>query len=129
MNKLTEKQLTLFNKKVAQKVGLTPGIIDEDALRRVAEAPYVKDERFFYIYKGLIEKTAKLGCEIVNVRPFANTNIATATLAILTLLEINGIKLQDYENDIPELHQYLKIGEENQVIKWINVHLRKTKRN
>ena len=122
MNKLTEKQLINLNEKIASQNGVIPSVRNNDILKEVVDAPYVQDEEFFYIYKNKIDMAAVLGIEITQKKPFANNNIATATLAMLTFLQINGKKISAEQEDIYHLHDLFNEGDRTKVVKWIKSH-------
>ncbi len=122
MNKLTEKHVIMLNEKMANQNGDTPAIKDGDVLKQVIEAPYEKDAELFYIHKNRMDKAAVLGIGIAQAKPFANNNLATATLALFTYLELNGKKLDIQQEDVYELHNLLENGEVPQVIEWIEAH-------
>lgn len=123
MNKITAKQLVRINGTVTarKKVPVT-----EEQMKKiedVANSPYVQDEKFFFIYKTTIEKASKLGCEIFKIKPFDKGNRDTALLALLTLLDVNGFKLKDYQNDLIELNEYVKKYDLTATNSWIMNHL------
>lgn len=121
MNKLTAKQLQMFNKKI-----VAPGneknkpVLSMDVLEKIAAIPYEQDEAFFYIYRDTIEKAAILGCSIQKMKPFKEGNSETAILAMLTLLDVNGYEIIDYEKDIATLFEAL---EDYEVLcEWLKGH-------
>ena len=123
MNKITAKQLVRINGTVTarKKVPVT-----EEQMKKiedVANSPYVQDEKFFFIYKTTIEKASKLGCEIFKTKPFDKGNRDTALLALLTLLDVNGFKLKDYQDDLIELDEYVKKYDLAATNNWIMNHL------
>lgn len=91
-------------------------------LEAISELPYEQDETLFYIYKDTIAKASKLGCSLARIKPFAKKNNQTAVLALLTLLVLNRIELQNYDKDIPKLVSILEAGDVAQGINWIKVH-------
>ena len=118
MNKLTAKQLLMINRKL---VGEDVADSDESLkiLEEIAKIPYEQDERFFYIYKNTVAKAAKLGCAIARIKPFRKKNNQSAVFSLLTLLELNKIKLVDYENDLATLVSLLEAGDVEKTGKWI----------
>ncbi|MEE0874795.1 MAG: hypothetical protein UIH27_15180 [Ruminococcus sp.] len=122
MNKIVTRQLYNIN------VGITANKnpLSEykwNILKNVAAAPYEQDEHFYYVYKSIAAKAAKLGCELIRKKPFESENELTAVVATLTMLEINGIKLANYRNDIDSLKQYLSDNNVDEAEKWINRHI------
>lgn len=123
MNKLTEKHLIALNEKIAKQNGDIPSVEDAEKLKKIVEKPYEKNEEFFYIHKNKIDKASVLGVELVNGKPFANNNVATATLAIFTFLELNGKKLVVKQEDIYSLQDLMKEGDILKVNDWIKSHV------
>ena len=123
MNKLTDKHLIVLNEKIARQNGEIPEVKDAALLKEIVEKPYEKDEKLFYIHKNKINKASVLGIEIVKCKPFANNNVATATLALFTFLELNGKRIAANQNDIYALHDLLREGVRENVDDWIEAHI------
>lgn len=122
MNKLTPEQLMLLNRKVT---GEKDVVLQENfnELKRITNIPYQKNEELFYEFKTVVDKAAKLGNLIALQKPFVKGNKETAIVAMLTLLDINGRKVENYANDIDELCKYLEEPTEENIREWINSHL------
>ena len=100
--------------------------LSDDLLQRLDEisnTPYALDDGFFYIYKDVVEKAAKLACEIADKRPFQNGNHATAMLALLTLLDVNGIVLRVQPDDLKQLKLLIDEMQFEQCCAWIRNHV------
>ena len=123
MNRITAKQLVRLNETVIGKNELKISDEQMEKLKRIEQAPYIMDKELFYIYKTTIEKSAKLGCEIFKEKPFEEENGLTAILAILTLLDLNGMKLVNYQDDFKELANGIKNNDIKAVTTWIRSHL------
>lgn len=121
MNKLTAKQLWRINQKLT---GEDAKASDErlKRLEEICKIPYEQDERFFYLYKNTEAKAAKLGCSIARIKPFEKKNCQTAILSLLSLLELNKIKLCDYEEDLIGLASLLETGDVEKTSSWIEEH-------
>ena len=91
-------------------------------LNEVAAAPYEQNESFYYIYRSLSAKAAKLGCEIIKRKPFKQKNDLTAVVSALTMLKINGVKLTDYRNDIGKLLDCFAADDLKGAEKWMDSH-------
>ncbi len=50
-------------------------------LNEVAAAPYEQNESYYYIFRSLSAKAAKLGCEIIKRKPFKQKNDLTAPVS------------------------------------------------
>ena len=121
MNKLVAKHLQGIN---AQLTGVnkTPEEGQSQVLNEVAAAPYEQNESFYYIYRSLSAKAAKLGCEIIKRKPFKQKNDLTALVSALTMLKINGVKLTDYQNDIGKLLDCFAADDLSGAEKWMDSH-------
>ena len=121
MNKIVTRQLFIIN---SQIIGESSPLSDESwkALKQVAQAPYEQNENFYYIYKSLSAKAAKLGCEIVRLKPFDKENELTALVASLTMLEINGLRIIDYKKDLDELLRYFSDNDVVKAEEWFEAH-------
>lgn len=118
MNKLTAGQLLGINRKLTGNNNVAS---DElmNKLLRISEMPYEQDEKFFYKYKNAVAKASKLGCSIARIKPFETKNNQTAVLALLTLLELNNVKLAGYEKELSALVPYLEAGDLENCCQWI----------
>jgi len=121
MNKLTAKQLLMINRKLT---GEDAKASDEllKKLEEISKMPYEQDERFFYKYKNTVAKASKLGCSIARIKPFRNKNNQTAIISLLSLLELNKVKIVDYENDLTTLVSLLESGDVEKTCAWIDNH-------
>lgn len=122
MNRLTPEQLVLLNQKINPEEKVLLSTTKLNQLKEITDIPYQKDEELFYVYRGTIEKAAKLGNLIVSRKPFYKSNQETAILALLTLLDINGYRMENYFNDIEDLRISLGETDLKNTIKWIKEH-------
>lgn len=122
MNKIAATQLHNINAYIS---GNNKPLSDKllNRLNNVTAAPFQLDDNFYYIYKTLAAKAAKLGCEIVKVKPFETDNELTAVVAALTMLEINGSMPVHYKNDIDGLFRCLSENNIAQAEQWIKNHV------
>lgn len=123
MNKITAKQLIRLNGTVTARNEVPISEKQKKILEEIAQSPYILDEKFFYVYKTTIEKSAKLGCELINRKPFDNGNGKTALLASLTLLDLNGFKLTPYQDDLKSLAESMQNNDVEACTEWIRQHL------
>ncbi len=121
MLKLTVRQLMALNEKATG----TPLSLTQEAqaameaeLQEIAALPYRQDPQLFYIHKSLPEQAVLLGCLIATRCPFPQGNGQTALLAMLTLLELNGIRLRPYR-ELPLLRCALEQNNAAQALHWI----------
>lgn len=73
------------------------------------------------LYPSLEEKCARLGYNIINNHVFVDGNKRTGCLAMLTLLELNGVKFNYSDQEIISLGFGMATGEltHHDVTKWI----------
>lgn len=137
MNTISVKQIILINTLVS---GGNHCKLSESRMRlleKIAEAPFKKEtgwdsvllyqyETSFYEYRTVVEKAAKLGCDLYRLKPFESWNTKTAIAVILTFLDINNITMKKYSDDIPALIKAM--GErENYLLDtvlWITDHIK-----
>ena len=55
------------------------------------------------LYPGLFEKAAALGCSIINNHPFGDGNKRSGIHAMLTFLELNGVKINFAFEELVEM--------------------------
>ena len=91
-------------------------------LNDVAAAPFRQNENYYYIYRSVAAKAAKLGCEMVKRKPFEQQNELTAVVAALTMLEVNGIRLADYRKDIDTLRACFASNDVTGAEAWLEQH-------
>ncbi len=123
MYKLTSVQLVWLNQKV---VGDDHIIVESEKLKQIQEIsniPYEETEELFYRYKGTVEKAAKLGTLIATRKPFEGKNSETAVLAMLTLMEMNGFKMVDYQEHIRALMIYLEQDDKEETERWLERYM------
>lgn len=74
------------------------------------------------LYHSIEEKCARLGYNIINNHVFVDGNKRTGCLAMLTLLEMNGIKIKYTDQEIISLGFGMATGEltHRDVTKWIH---------
>ncbi len=123
MYKLTPNQLLLLNRKITDMEAQTISPNRFELLKEISETPYRQNKEDSFIYKGPAEKAAKLGNEIALKKPFERSNRDTAVLALLTLLELNGVKLKDYRDDLGELYDNIEDQALEKTYKWICSHI------
>ena len=118
MNKLTAGQLLMINQKLTgskEDVSKKTRILIEE----IIQMPYEQNEMSLYKYKGIISKASKLGSSIARIKPFDHKNNQTAVIAALTLLELNNVKIADYEDNISQLVEYFLAGDIESGCEWI----------
>ena len=124
MNKNAATQLHTINAYIINNKEPLSDVMPNN-LSSVSAVPFQQNYSlyFYYIYKTLAAKAAKLGCEIANTKPFENGNEVTAAVAALTMLEINGLKPVNYLRDIDGLYQCFSENDIGKAEGWINSHV------
>ena len=126
MNILTPEQLVLLNQKVIAENGAATSQMNFDELKVITDITFRKNRELFYEYRTISQKAAKLGSLIATRKPFLKANKETAVLALLTFLDINGQKIENFNKDIEELYKYLEESNEKTSIdntcNWIEAH-------
>jgi death-on-curing protein len=98
MNYLTKDELLDLHAYILTRYGGRLGIASQDRLNSAIEAPrQVLFET--ELYPDLPSKAAALAFLLLKNRPFLGANEATALLALLRLLAINGATLRDDVGD------------------------------
>ena len=120
MNKLISKQITEINHKLSGNKGSDDLI---NTIDNILLEVYAKDENGFYIFRNSISKASKLACELYNQKPFARKNLSTAIYTALVLLQINGIALSGYDNDLDTLKKYISNNDNISMESWINKYI------
>jgi len=120
MNKLTDEQIKNINKSITERENHEFGVKDVKLLAAIADEPYKLDKQGdFYLYKGLIDKVAKLGYLLSVQKPFKSCNIKTAFIAVITLLKLNGTELRASQNELQSFIECLKNGLESEIQQWL----------
>ena len=117
MNKLTAKQLLTINQKLTNVIDESPALLCK--VEKISRLPYQRDDRAVYVYKNIVERASVLGSAIATGKPFEMKNNQTAVVAVLTLLKLNDVELENYESNVAELAEYLKSGNLSDSNQWI----------
>jgi death-on-curing protein len=99
MNYLTKDELLDLHAYVVTRYGGRLGVASQDRLANAVEAPrQVMFET--ELYPDLPSKAAALTFLLLKNRPFVSANEATALMALLRFLAINGTRLRDDSGDV-----------------------------
>lgn len=137
MNSISAKQLIMINSiATGRPSNYELSKKKMDLLKIIAAAPFSKEKEWdsvnrieyetcFYEYRTVIEKAAKLGYDIYQIKPFDSKNNKTAILALLTFLDVNNFNLEDYSDDLDELAEFLQDAENGLLgtASWIKEHM------
>ena len=98
-------------------------MIDEDLLSKALEGKYetVDGQE---LYPTIEEKAAKLGHSLIRNHAFFDGNMRLGMLAMLTLLEVNGIKLSCTNEEIVSAGRAVASGEMSydKLLQWVLYH-------
>lgn len=93
MNYLTQQDVLDLHAFVIMRYGGLMGVKSHDRLKTALNAP--RQQMFgAELYPDVCSKAAALGYIIIKSHPFLSGNELTALLAMLRLLEINGLRLR-----------------------------------
>lgn len=105
---------------LAVETGGPMAMIDENLLASALEGKYetVDGQE---LYPTIEEKAAKLGHSLIVNHAFFDGNMRLGMLAMLTLLEVNGIKLSCSNGDIVSAGRAVASGDMSyeQLLKWV----------
>jgi len=108
---------------LASETGGPVAMIDEDLLAKALEGKYetVDGQE---LYPTTEEKAAKLGHSLIVNHAFFDGNMRLGMLAMLTLLEVNGIKLSCTNEEIVSAGRAVASGEMDYdtLLKWVLHH-------
>ncbi len=123
MKRLSIAQVKAMNGLLGVETGHTAAIRDEELLERIINAPWQTYDGED-VYRGLEAKAARLAYGFIDGRPFRSGNARIGMLAMLTLLEINGVTLHCNDEAIVETARSIERGEmtQGQLMLWIREH-------
>lgn len=123
MKKLNREQIIKLHEMLLKETGGVPGIRDISLLESAINSPFQTFDKVS-LYPTLERKAARLGYGIVKNHPFLDGNKRIGLLAMLTFLEINGIKLDYTDEELIKISLALADGtfSEKQLLTWISLH-------
>lgn len=123
MKRLNREQIIRLHEMLLKETGGVPGIRDISLLESAINSPFQTFDKVS-LYPTLERKAARLGYGIVKNHPFLDGNKRTGLLAMLTFLEINGIKLDYTDEELIKIGLALADGtfSEKQLLTWISLH-------
>lgn len=120
MINLTKEQIILLHALCISQTGGYDGIRDEGLLDLAMNSPMQsfggKD-----LYPTIQTKAAQLCFSLINNHPFVDGNKRIGILAMLTVLELNGITIDISDNDLISLGLSVAQGKTNadEITEWI----------
>lgn len=121
MIKITSKDILAIHELIIDATGGCKGVKDYGLLDSAINSAYQTFNNQ-EIYSTIEEKSARIGYGIISNHAFLDGNKRMGIVSMLTLLNINGIKLNCTDDDIIKLGFSLASGtaDYNDLLKWIN---------
>ena len=122
---LTKEQVLLLHKAIYERYGGSYGVRDEGLLDSALEAPFMtfggED-----LYPDVLEKIVRFGYGLVSNHPFHDGNKRIGALVLLTLLELNGYKIDATNKEFSDIIYEVASGSEGKdfeaLLDWIRKH-------
>jgi death-on-curing protein len=99
MKKLTKEHIIILHEILIKYSGGADGIRDVDLLDSALEAPFIIFDGVSN-YPTVQSKAARLAFGLIKNHPFVDGNKRIGILAMISFLEINGIKLVCTDNEL-----------------------------
>ena len=124
---LTKEQVLLLHKTIYERYGGSCGVRDEGLLDSALEAPFMtfggED-----LYPDELEKIVRFGFGLISNHPFHDGNKRIGALVLLTLLELNGYKIDATNKEFSDIIYDVASGSEGKdfedLLVWIRKHTR-----
>ena len=123
MIKLSSDKVKLLHQFLAEETGGAIGVRDEGLLNSAIEGIYQTfDGQELYTTKE--EKGARLGYSLISNHAFFDGNKRIGMYAMLTFLEVNGIRLSCTEDEVASVGLSVAAGIMNyeQLLQWVLKH-------
>ncbi len=123
MIRLTSEQIQKMHQLLIQEIGGLDGIRDFSLLESAANAPFQTFDGED-VFKTLREQAAHLGYYLIKNHPFVDGNKRIGVLAMLTFLELNGIRVECTDAELIQIGMALADGTMNdrQLLQWLISH-------
>ena len=120
MIKLTEEKIMALHMLIAEKTGGDASLRDIALLNSAAEAPFATFGGA-ELYPTKQEKAARLGYSLIANHAFVDGNKRIGILAMMTFLEVNGIKLRPTNAELARVGIATAAGEMKyeELLAWI----------
>lgn len=123
MIRLTVERVLLLHQLMIEQTGGADGIRDMGLLESAVESIFAGfgDREF---YPGKEEKAARLGFSLIANHAFVDGNKRIGIYAMLTFLEVNGIRIQAANHEVSELGLGVASGKlmYEDILMWIKEH-------
>ena len=124
---LTKEQILLLHKCIYDRYGGSCGVRDEGLLDSALEAPF---QTFAGqdLYPDDIDKIVRFGYGLIGNHPFHDGNKRIGALALMTLLELNGYKVESTSKEFADIIYAVASGSEGkdyeELLNWVKEHTR-----
>ncbi len=124
---ITKEQVLLLHKRIYERYGGSYGVRDEDLLDSALEAPF---QTFAGqdLYPNDMDKIVRLGYGLIGNHPFYDGNKRIGALALLTLLELNGYKINATNKEFADIIYSVASGSQEAdyetFLAWVEQHTR-----
>lgn len=123
MIKFSKEKILLLHQVMAEATGGDVGVRDEALLESAIENIYATFDGV-ELYPTKEEKAARLGFSLISNHAFVDGNKRIGMYIMISLLELNGIKIDATNEEVAKLGLDVADGSANyeDILKWINVH-------
>ena len=124
---ITKEQVLLLHKSIFERYGGSYGVRDENLLDSALEAPF---QTFAGqdLYPNDLDKIVRLGYGLIGNHPFHDGNKRIGALALLTLLELNGYKINATNKEFADVIYGVASGSQEvdyeTFLAWVEQHTR-----
>ena len=124
---LTKEQILLLHKCIYDRYGGSYGVRDEGLLDSALEAPF---QTFAGndLYPDDMDKIVRFGYGLIGNHPFHDGNKRIGALALLTLLKLNGYKVESTNKEFADIIYDVASGSEGkdyeELLNWVKEHTR-----
>ena len=124
---ITKEQVLLLHKSIYERYGGSYGVRDEDLLDSALEAPF---QTFAGqdLYPNDLDKIVRLGYGLIGNHPFHDGNKRISALVLLTLLELNGYRLDATNKEFADIIYGVASGSQEAdyetFLAWVEQHTR-----
>ena len=122
---LSKEQVLLLHKCIYDRYGGSYGVRDEGLLDSALEAPF---QTFAGqdLYPDDMDKIVRFGYGLIGNHPFHDGNKRIGALALLTLLELNGYKIESTNKEFADIIYAVASGSEGkdyeELLNWVKEH-------
>ena len=123
MTKFSKDKVLLLHQYIAAETGGSVGLRDEGLLESALEGAFATFEGK-ELYPTKEEKAARIGASLVSNHAFLDGNKRIGMYAMLTFLEVNGIRVECTDEDIVRAGLSLADGsmDYEKLLAWIREH-------